>query len=616
MKVFLFLFIVTIVREVKTNPITNSKTVHTFSYLDDIADIDVIRGKTSTIKNKYLRRDEEVASSDDNDTSVTPSNVVNYMQKYGYLTSSSPNSEALHTEESVTDAIMQMQLFGGLQQTGILDEETLKLLASPRCGNKDTNKGETTENAHKRIKRFVIGAKGWKKRTLTYNLTNWTPKLGSREFVEKELARAFASWSPYAKIKFVPVDDYHSADIRILFGRYNHGDYYPFDGPGLVLAHAYYPYEFGDFGGDIHFDEDEDWAPNATDYYSGKMDFFTVAQHEIGHSLGLSHSPAYDSVMYPYYRGQHAGGAVGYDDVLAMYEVYIKGHPDTEFDDFDSNEEDKEEDESNQDEEENDTSDEDNTYDYAADEADDYYDFSKRGKGSSSTTKSPKTTTSTTTTTTLTPDYETSTHDETNEEDDIEFDICKGKIDSIAVIRNELFVFLGSKMWRYSHRGILRPHYPAAANQMFGFPTGLNRVDAVYERYSDGEILFFSGNKYWISNGNVFTGEHPRSITDFGIWRNVTKIDAVFVWGKNRKTYFFASDKYWRYDDYYKTPDEGYPRHISNWRGVPANIDGVITWTDDLTYFFKEKNYWRFNDYMVITESEVPRNSLHDWFDC
>ena len=232
--------------------------------------------------------------------------------------------------------------------------------------------------------------------------------------------------------------------------------------------------------------------------------------------------------MYPYYRGQHAGGAVGYDDVLAMYEVYskcqiftkleilfvgkerliknhtliphpilnmscklgflfshnfhcgyilrhknhakvvwiwptyevdnsvflVKGH--SEFDDFDSNEEDKEEDESNQDEEENYTSDEDNIYDYAADEADDYYDFSKRGKGSSSTTKSPKTTTSTTTTTTLTPDYETSTHDETNEEDDIEFDICKGKIDSIAVIRNELFVFLGSKMWRYSHRGILR----------------------------------------------------------------------------------------------------------------------------------------------------------------
>ena len=33
-------------------------------------------------------------------------------------------------------------------------------------------------------------------------------------------------------------------------------------GTGFVLAHAYYPYELGSSGGDVHFDEDEAWEPN------------------------------------------------------------------------------------------------------------------------------------------------------------------------------------------------------------------------------------------------------------------------------------------------------------------------------------------------------------------
>ena len=99
-----------------------------------------------------------------------------------------------------------------------------------------------------------------------------------------------------------------------------------------------------------------------------------------------------------------------------------------------------------------------------ADEAEGDYDFSKnRGKSttSSSTTTTTPTTTSTTSTTTRTydGDYEdVDDHIRRNKEkgtDDIH-DICSETFDSMAVIRNELFVFLGMKMWRFSDRGVLR----------------------------------------------------------------------------------------------------------------------------------------------------------------
>ena len=60
--------------------------------------------------------------------------------------------------------------------------------------------------------------------TFYSSLSNWTPKLVSKEYVASELDRAFQSWAAYANLEFVSIEDYHKADIRVAFGRYSHGD--------------------------------------------------------------------------------------------------------------------------------------------------------------------------------------------------------------------------------------------------------------------------------------------------------------------------------------------------------------------------------------------------------
>ena len=57
-----------------------------------------------------------------------------------------------------------------------------------------------------------------------------------------------------------------------------------------------------------------------------------------------------------------------------------------------------------------------------------------------------------------------------------------------------------------------------------------------------------------------------------------------------------AGDQYYRYTRG-SSVNNGYPRDLSLWKGLPSTIDAAFEWGNEKTYFFTGPNYYRFNDY-------------------
>jgi hypothetical protein len=169
---------------------------------------------------------------------------------------------------------------------------------------------------------FTKFGQGWppagKSVSVAFHLANGVADL-PLDRVLGEVTRALGEWMRHANLRFeAAVDPQASHTIAIRFARGAHGDAYPLDGRGRVLAHTFYPAPPNpeSLAGDMHLDADETWG------IGENTDIFTVVLHELGHALGLGHSDRPGAVMYPYYRSAVVG--LSSDDIEGIQALYGK----------------------------------------------------------------------------------------------------------------------------------------------------------------------------------------------------------------------------------------------------------------------------------------------------
>ncbi|KAK7381356.1 hypothetical protein VNO78_33992 [Psophocarpus tetragonolobus] len=239
----------------------------------------------------------------------------NYLGQLGYLGDS--NSTNDNFDESVESALKHYQLFHSIGATGVVDEETIKAMSLPRCGLPDITNPNPNPNPNPnglsegpQNYSFFPGSPKWRKFALTYaqQSSASVPSVSINAF-KQAADNALRTWA--ADSKFTFRESRVPADIVYGFHRRDHGDGYPFDGPGQVLAHAFAPQN-----GRCHFDGEEQWTTNG----QGGIDLETVCLHEYGHNLGLGHSRDTKAIMYPSYTGVKR--SLGQDDINGIQALY------------------------------------------------------------------------------------------------------------------------------------------------------------------------------------------------------------------------------------------------------------------------------------------------------
>ena len=200
-------------------------------------------------------------------------------------------------------------------------------------------------------------------------------------------------------------------------------------------------------------------------------------------------------------------------------------------------------------------------------------------------------------------------------------ELCRNsKVDAMLTMKDSggTYLFQGRHYWKLTDSGIASGFPRKISDDWEGLP---GNVDAAFT-WKNGKTYFFKGDRYWRYSAS------PLGKLDRGFPKEISRgfdeipanVDAALVWAKNEKIYFFKGSNYWKFDPTKDPPvEDSYPRPISNWDGIPDNIDAALRYSNDNTYFFKDGQYYRFNGDTFTVDTNgpsYPRDTGPWWFGC
>ncbi|KAF7250818.1 Collagenase 3 [Varanus komodoensis] len=428
-----------------------------------------------------------------------------------------------------------------------------------------------------------------------HSILNYTPDMHPAA-VNEAIERAWKIWSDVTPLTFTQVYNI-PADIDISFVEGNHGDGFPFYGPGGQLAHAFSP----EYGGDAHFDEAEFWSEDLKG-----TNLFLVAAHEFGHSLGLQHSNVQGSLMYPHYQPWDPRSfSLHTDDIVGIQ--YLYGSP-----------------------EDSEGSSENNaiptnipTEAPSTDMCDPHLTFDavttlrretvffkdsffwRKFPQKREIEKTPISAFWPVLSSGVDAAYE-------NEDDDTVF------LFKVFKTGNDMMNHVSAKKQKCRKKWL----QCISVEIRIGKCEARKRIKELSWCKSellllDHQLLLSSkcvtGKKYWAAKGSIIQPGFPKNIHHLGFPRTVKKIDAAAHDIYSKKTYFFSGNSYWRYDEAKHSMEKGYPRKITvDFPEIGPNVDAAFLDYGRL-YLFSGSDQYEFDS---RTRRFLGVKKSNSWLGC